>query len=56
MKPSHFTTPRSMHDAVFIPSDNPIERLRPSADYGTLWWVAFSLTAAFAVVVIVLTA
>jgi len=26
MKPSHFTTPRSMHDAVFIPSADPIER------------------------------
>jgi hypothetical protein len=28
MKPSHFTTPRSMHDAVFIPSADPIERQR----------------------------
>lgn len=56
MKPSHFTTPRSTHECVFIASADPIERLRPSTDYGTLWWVAFSLTAVFAAIVIVLTA
>lgn len=47
MKPSHFTTPRSTHDCVFITSADPIERQRRNdfADGLTLWACTLAVAA-----------
>lgn len=54
MKPSHFTTPRSMHDCVFIPSADPIERQQrnDTADAVVLWGCAAALAAVSVILIV----
>lgn len=52
MKPSHFTTPRTMGDAAFIPSADPIERptKRSNYDAGFMLWLAVIVIASLAAI------
>lgn len=52
MKPSHFTTPRTLGDCSFIPSADPIERpSRSNYDAPFMAWVGLVVVAMLFVMV-----
>lgn len=55
MKPSHFTTPRTMADGTFATNADPIERPQHPTGYSTGWWACITILAVVATIVIAAT-